>query len=173
MVPASQESCTPKDQILSAPMRFVRTNKAKETGQLQAKSRLIIPGHRDPQLGLYRTDAPTTSGLAVMVVATIAAAQGWLIRFFDVMTAFLSGKEIGRTVYTRGPPDGLPSVNGRPAVKPYQLMQVLKGAYGLTESPRLFGICELGSCWWKLVLLSFAVREPCPSCRTRGGQWRC
>ena len=55
-----------------------------------------------------------------------------------MMTAFLSGKEIGRTVYTRGPPDGLPSVNGRPAVKPYQLMQVLKGAYGLTEAPRLW-----------------------------------
>ena len=102
LVPASQESGIRKDQIFSAPMRFVRTNKAKESGHLQAKSRLIIPGHRDPQFGLYRTDAPTTSGLAVMVVATIAAAQGWFIRFFDVMTAFLSGKAIGRTVFIRG-----------------------------------------------------------------------
>ena len=45
LVPASQESGIPKDQIFSAPTRFVRTNKAKESGQLQAKSRLIIPGH--------------------------------------------------------------------------------------------------------------------------------
>jgi hypothetical protein len=92
----------------------------------------------DPQLGLYRTDAPTTSGLAVMVVASLAAGRGWYLRFFDVSTAFLSGKEIGRTVYVRGPVDGLPSVNGIQRVRPYKLMKVLKGAYGLTEAPRLW-----------------------------------
>ncbi len=84
-------------------MRFVRMSKSKEAGELQAKSRLVIPGHRDPQLGLCRADAPTTSGLAVMVVAPIAAAQGWFIIFFVVMTAFLSGKESERNVHTRGP----------------------------------------------------------------------
>ena len=55
-----------------------------------------------------------------------------------MMTAFLSGEAIGRTVFIRGPSDGLPAVNGKPAVKPYQLMQVLKGAYGLSEAPRLW-----------------------------------
>ena len=39
----------------------------------------------------------------------------WYIMFFDMSTAFLSGKEIGRAVYVRGPADGLPSVNGHPA----------------------------------------------------------
>jgi hypothetical protein len=73
-----------------------------------------------------------------MVVVTIAAAQGWFILFFNVMKACLSGKEIGRTVYTRGPADGLLLVNGRSAVRPYQLFQVLQGAYGLTEAPRLW-----------------------------------
>ena len=57
---------------------------------------------------------------------------------FDVSTAFLSGREIGRTVYVRGPVDGLPSVNGIQRVRPYKLMKVLKGAYGLTEAPRLW-----------------------------------
>ena len=56
---------------------------------------MTIPGRRDPQLGLYRTDAPTTSPLAVMVVATLAASRVWYLIFFDVSTAFLSGKEIG------------------------------------------------------------------------------
>ncbi len=74
-----------------------------------------------------------------MVVATTAAAQGWFILLFDVMTAFLSGKEIGRTVYTRGQADGLQPVNGRSAaVRPYQMLQVLMGDYGLTEAPRLW-----------------------------------
>ena len=68
----------------------------------------------------------------------MAAGRGWYLRFFDVSTAFLSGKEIGRTVFVRGPVDGLPSVDGLPRVKPYQLMKVLKGAYGLTEAPRLW-----------------------------------
>jgi hypothetical protein len=138
VVPLGKESSIPRDQVFSAPMRFVRTNKSKDPEKLQAKSRLIIPGHRDPQLGLYRTDSPTTSGLAVMVVATIAAARGWFMKFFDVSTAFLSGKEIGRTVFIRAPPEGLPSVHGQRAVQPYQLLQVLKGAYGLTEAPRLW-----------------------------------
>jgi hypothetical protein len=85
VVPASEGSSIPRELIFTAPMRFVRTNKSKEPDQLQAKSRLIIPGHRDPQLGLYRT------------------------------------------VYVRGPADGLPSVNGSPALRPYQLLQLLKG----------------------------------------------
>ncbi len=76
VVPQDQEVSTPKDKIFSVPMRYIRTNKLKEAGNLQAKSRLIIPGHQDPQLGLYRTDAPITSGSAVMAVAAIAASKG-------------------------------------------------------------------------------------------------
>jgi hypothetical protein len=138
IVPEKEENKIARELIFTAPMRFVRTNKSKQPEELIAKSRLIIPGHMDPQLGLYRTDAPTTSGLAVMVVATLAAGRGWYLRFFDVSTAFLSGKEIGRTVYVRRPVDGLPSVNGSQRVRPYKLMKVLKGAYGLTEAPRLW-----------------------------------
>ena len=46
--------------------------------------------------------------------------------FFDVPIAFLSGNEFGRTVYVRGQADGLPSVDGSPVLKAYQLLQVLK-----------------------------------------------
>ena len=118
IVPENEENKIARELIFTAPMRFVRTNKSKQPEELIAKSQLIIPGHMDPQLGLYRTDAPTTSGLAVMVVASLAAGRGWCLRFFDVSTAFLSGKEIGRTVYVRGPVDGLPSVNGSQRVRP-------------------------------------------------------
>ena len=47
-----QEKKVPRDQIFTAPMRFVRTNKAKDPEKLEAKSRLIIPGHLDPLLHL-------------------------------------------------------------------------------------------------------------------------
>ena len=136
VVAATRESSIPRELIFSTPVRCLRATYVKKLLLLLAKSRLISPGHRDPQVGLYGTDSPKTSNLAVMVVATLAAAQGWyFLPFFNVSTAFLSGKEIGRVVYVRGPADGLPSVNGRPALRPYQLLQVLKGAYGLTESP--------------------------------------
>ena len=138
VVPGREESKVARELIFTAPMRFVRTNRSRQPDELIAKSKLIIPGHTDPQLGLYRTDAPTTSGLAVMVVATLAAGRGWYLRFFDVSTAFLSGKEIGRTVYVRGPVDGLPAVGKAQRVPPYRLLKILKGAYGLTEAPRLW-----------------------------------
>ena len=57
---------------------------------------------------------------------------------FDVKTAFLSGKELGRDLYIKAPREGLPAVAGWPALEPFRLIQVLKGAYGLTEAPRLW-----------------------------------
>ena len=78
LVPAAEEAKVPKGKIISAPMRYVRTNRSKDVkaSALEAKSRLIIPGHTDPELGLYRTDAPTTTQLAVITAATLAMSLG-------------------------------------------------------------------------------------------------
>jgi hypothetical protein len=118
-------------------MRFVRVNKNK-TGGLDPKSRIVIPGHKDPELGQFRTDSPTTSALAVQVAAVIAVSNGWFGETFDVSTAFLSGKETNREVYVRSPAEGLPAAEGHPAVPGGRLLEVLKGAYGLAEAPRLW-----------------------------------
>jgi hypothetical protein len=50
-----EEARVPKSKIFSAPMRFVRTQKGDKS-----KSRIVIPGHKDPELGTFRTDSPTT-----------------------------------------------------------------------------------------------------------------
>ena len=81
-----------------------------ETDDIEAKSRLVIPGHLDPQIGLFRIDAPTTSPLAVMVCATIAISLDWSFEVFDIMTAFLSGMRMERELYVRAPTEGLPSL---------------------------------------------------------------
>ena len=60
-----------KRSIINVPMRYSRTNRG-EGGALVAKSRLAITGHTDPTIGLYRTDAPTTSHLAMLLTAVIA-----------------------------------------------------------------------------------------------------
>ncbi|CAE7814472.1 unnamed protein product [Symbiodinium microadriaticum] len=88
------------------PKKFVRVNKSKPgDSKLNAKSRLVIPGHVDPDLGALRT--------------------AWL---FDVSTAFLSGKHVGRDLFVRPPGD----------LQPGELWQLLRSAYGLAEAPRLW-----------------------------------
>ncbi len=138
IVPESEENNIPTEKIISTPMRYVRTNKSSEDGQLEAKSSLVLPGHTDPELGLYRTDAPTTSHLAVVVCAALALSFGFDIETFDVVTAFLSGMAMTRELYTKAPPEGLPTAEGWSVVKPYALLRILKGGYGLAEAPRLW-----------------------------------
>ena len=120
-------------------MRIVRVNKAAEKlAPLVAKSRLIIPGHLDPEIGTYRTDSPTAATMTTRLVKILAASRGYQIYIFDVSTAFLSGKATEREIYVRAPTTGLPQVGENRAIRPLELMQVLKSAYGLTESPRLW-----------------------------------
>ena len=116
MVSPEEEKKIPRGNITAAPMRYVRTNRGKNNEMLAAKSRIVLSGHWDPQLGLYRTDAPTTSGLAVCVAASIAVSMGWTGELFAVATAFLTGKKLDRELYARAPKEGFPAVkNGDPA----------------------------------------------------------
>lgn len=52
-VPHGIEKDMPLHNIMSAPMKYVRTNKGS-ADKLEAKSRLLIPGHTGPQIGQYR-----------------------------------------------------------------------------------------------------------------------
>ena len=133
--PAEEEAAS-RSKIISAPMRYVRTNKAKVG--LEAKSRLVIPGHLDPQIGSYRTDAPTTSWRAVLTILPVALVMDMTGFIFDVTAAFLSGMAMEREAYVRAPTCGLPAAEGLPAVGPERLLRILKGAYGLSEAPRLW-----------------------------------
>jgi hypothetical protein len=128
----------PKSKIFKLPLRFVRTNRATEIGKLIAKSRIVAPGHEDPGLGEFRTDAPTTDPLAVNLTKTVAVSLGWDAWIFDVETAFLSGKETDREIYVRAPKEGLPKTEHAGNVQPFSLLRVLKSIYGLTEAPRLW-----------------------------------
>ena len=118
-------------------MRYVRTNRGDEL-KMQAKSRIVIPGHRDPQLGLFRSDSPTTSPIAMLLAAQIGLSMGWQGETFDVRCAFLSGQKLDGKIHLRAPKEGLPKTDTTQRVAPGQLLQILKRAYGLTEAPRLW-----------------------------------
>ena len=127
VTPQDLEDKIDRKNIISVPMRYVRTNRG-ENGGFVAKSRLTIAGHTDPAIGLYRTDAPTTSHLAVLITAVIAANQNWTGYIFDYVTAFLTGESLNRELYTRAPREWLPAVDSTPAVRPFGLLKILKGA---------------------------------------------
>ena len=138
-VPRSEEKNVPRQHIFKAPLRMVRTNKSGALLlPLIAKSRLVVPGHRDPHWGQFRTDSPTAALGAVRLTKAIAMARQWNFHCFDITTAFLSGEATQRSIFVRGPPEGLPAVGGEPKVEGGALFQILKSAYGLTESPRLW-----------------------------------
>ena len=94
--------------IICAPlpsMRYVRTHRG-EGCTLSAKGRLTLAGHTVRAIGLYRTDAPTTLHLAVLMPAVTAVSMDWSGYIFDVVTAFLTGEQLQRELYTRAPKDG-------------------------------------------------------------------
>ena len=119
-------------------MRILRVNKSKIAGDLIAKSRIIIPGHRDPQLGLYRTDAPTTSLIALYLTVLLAVSKGWVGCTFDVTTAFLKSEKMERVIHVRAPRTGLPAISSMPEIQLNALLRMIKGAFGLTDAPRLW-----------------------------------
>ena len=134
-VSAQEERTIPKHQILRAPLRMVRTNRAaSKTLPLVAKSRLVgsRPSRSWPRRISHRCadDLDGRKG--------IAKARGWILWSFDVTTAFLSGEATDRTIYVRAPPEGLPSTKQLGEISGGELFQVLKSAYGLTEAPRLW-----------------------------------
>ena len=82
---------------IQSPLRWVRTNKSGNLLlRLVAESRLVIPGHLDPQLGSFRADSPTASLQAARLTKAAAQQKQWTIDSFDATTAFLSGEKTTR-----------------------------------------------------------------------------
>ena len=155
----TEASRIPSSQIFRTPLRMVRVNKAKDSSHLQPKSRLVVPGHTDPAIGEYRTDSPTTTPTAIRMMKSLAVTLQWTCYTFDVATAFLSGKNTDREVYVRAPAQGLPATKTTSAVGPFELMRVVKSAYGLAEAPRLWYLRAVE-------LLQQVGMEEIPFCRS-------
>ena len=115
------------------------SKRRKDPGtEWKPKSRLVISGHRDPDLlsGLS-THAPTISRQGIHLLLQILASnlkKGWTGHAGDVTAAFLSGEELERELYLRQPRSGLGDLH------PEQLLRIRKGIFGLVDSP---------SSWWK------------------------
>ena len=129
----------PAERVLNSRWAYKDKNYAKrrENKDLawRPKARLIIGGHRDPDIPSLITDAPTVSRLSVLVLMQILAChldepEPWIACAGDVNAAFLNGPALKRTLYMRQPRSGIQGM------EPGTIFQVMKGIFGLPDSPR-------------------------------------
>ena len=96
---------------------------------MEARSSSVIPGHINLQSGLYRTDAPATTQLPMITVATITMILRFDIETIDVQIVFLSEMALARELSSS-------LSEGWRAVKFHALLKTLKETYEITEAPR-------------------------------------
>eukprot|EP00435_Cladocopium_sp_Y103_P068690 s358_g32.t1 len=133
------EKKVPKERILPARFLYRDKNRAKRRldGDVpcKAKARLCVGGQKDPDLGVIdmSVDAPTANRQSLLVGLLVALSRSWHIAVGDVKAAFLNGIEAPRNLYFRQPQRGIPGLC------PGQLIEIKKGVFGLSTSPKL---------WW-------------------------
>ena len=128
-----------RDRILTSRFLYRDKNLAKRRTDpsiaCKAKARLCVGGQRDPDLGVVEmaVDAPTSNRHSLLLGLVVALARGWAIAIGDIRAAFLNGVEAPRRLFFRQP------VRGIRSLEPGQLVEIVKGVFGLSTSPKL---------WW-------------------------
>ena len=127
----------PEDQILRC--RWLLTWKPVENPQpgdehQKAKARLIVLGYLDPQLDNIPRDSPTMSKISRMLVLQLISSENWDLMSFDVKAAFLQGTQSDRVLGL----EPVPELAQAMKLKPQEICQLVKGAYGLVDAPYLW-----------------------------------
>ena len=126
-----------RSRILSTRFCYRNKNAAYPWLEVRAKARLVCRGDQDPDLLTLRRDAPTLTRVGLMIILQIAASFSDFFLFnSDITGAFLQGsQELSNRkehLFLKQPAEGLPGlVKG-------QILLVIRGIFGLANSPRLF-----------------------------------
>ena len=124
--------------------RFVIVNKKWLQRLFGPKGRLCVGGHRDPEAGEYPTSSPTAQLLAHHLLLIIMVGKRWKGYGGDITAAFLQGEPLPRDkpLYIWLPKKMPSEVNqyleGKLQGFRTDLVKVVKGVFGLNESPRLW-----------------------------------
>lgn len=157
VVPLSRKE---SDEVFKDPLqrrRIMRTrscyrDKNTGTAPLKAKARVVVLGHKDPDLHMINRDSPTPSRLSEMILLTIyisganqrfgSSKKSWLLQAADASTAFLQGKqpeaERPGSLYMTPPTDGIISQMSSGWEAP--LYRIVGNVYGLANAPRLWAL---------------------------------
>ncbi|CAE8594596.1 unnamed protein product, partial [Polarella glacialis] len=132
-----RDTVDPK-RILRSRFAYRDKNAGLRTDQrevpVKAKARLCCGGHLDPDLetGNLRTDAPTVARNSLHLFLNVCWMLGWRPKTADIEAAFLNGVKAPRGLYMEQPKEGLYGL------APGQLLEIIKGVFGLATSPRLW-----------------------------------
>ncbi len=121
------------DDVTVLPCQWVLKIKRNADGSIERyKARLVIFGNRQVKgVHYFETYAPVVRHTSLLVLIALATARGWIMKQFDVATAFILcplEKEDGKIFMKL--PKGY-EIKGKVAL-------LLKALYGLRQSPRLF-----------------------------------
>ena len=124
-------------RILAARVCYRDKHAATPWLEIKPKARIVCRGDNDPDLLELRRDAPTLTRLGLMLILQLAASgEGWIMVTADITGAFLQGDQSlakrKEPLFIRQPKEGLPGL------QPGQLLLVVRGIFGLANSPRLF-----------------------------------
>ena len=101
----------------------------------KAKSRIVVLGYQDPNIEDIPRDSPTLHKETRSLLLQLCASRAWVIRSFDVKTAFLRGSK--RDTRTLGI-EPLPEMRDRMKLRSNEICELLKSAYGLVNAPYLW-----------------------------------
>ena len=140
--PVELDKVISKDATLQS--RFVIVNKKWFQRLFGPKGRLCVGGHQDPHAGEYATSSPTAQLLGHHLLLVVTAGKRWKAYGGDITAAFLQGEPLPRDkpLYIwfpwKMPGEVQAYVQGK--LKGYRtdMVRVVKGVFGLNESPRLW-----------------------------------
>ena len=143
------------DRILRSRFAYKDKNYAKRkcdpSVPPKPKARLCIAGHMDPDLGNkdMAVDAPTAGRHSILLALQVALCRSWKVSTGDIKAAFLNGVPAPRKLYFSQPRGGMPTLEQG------QIIEVVKGVFGLSTSPKL---------WWmklskEILDIKIAVQE--------------
>ncbi len=101
-----------------------------ETGKLKLECRIVPHGNRDERKDKILSDSSTAQFPIIRTALSIAALYKFKLATLDISKAYLQAGALERDIYMR-PPAFFMS-------KPGELLKLLKSAYGLVESGRLW-----------------------------------
>ena len=115
------------------------------------RARWCVAGQSDPDFGAYDmvTDAATAGRQSVLLALLLSLARRWSHSTVHIKAAFLNGIPAPRQLFFHQPKRGIPTLEKG------QLVEIVKGVFGLSTSPKL---------WWmklsgELLKLNFLVRD--------------
>ena len=123
----------PRNSNIISSHHFFQVKRDSEASKLKLKCQLVSHGNRDADKQSLRSDSSTAQFSCIRVLLFLAVLSQFDLASLDIAAAYLQAGTLKRDIYMR-PPRGW-------ATYIDEMWKLLKPAYGLVESGRLWQLC--------------------------------